>query len=308
MFLSLLLLWEAYGKLIFFFAFSSPLNLRIEEASEEEEKGGIIPKAETNERTKADGWMDGSSSSSASLLFSFYLQPGWPPSLAYSLLLLLHSCKLPISFPPPPPSSLATAHSLGLKMEEEKGVALKKSRFSSLSPIHLRKTASPNCMCLNAGKGGKGWRKISFNPLPLLFLFLSQICELPTWNWRDFKACFAIRGGGKDRETLFQREGLLESIRCDRNTFLSSVECRHLSFFTFRSSGKKRVKRGEDESCSMPAGIFRQSFRLLLPLSFLPEEEEENSRVIKMDDDDAEIIVSHAPKYVRARLRRLSSV
>ncbi len=59
----------------------------------------------------------------------------------------------------------------------------------------------------------------------------------------------------------------------------------------------------------MPAGIFRQSFRLLLSLFFCrEEEEEENSRVIKMDDDDAEIIVSHAPKYVRERLRRLFSV
>ena len=88
---------------------------------------------------------------------------------------------------------------------------------------------------------------------------------------------------------------------------MSSVECRHLSFFTFRSSGKKRVKRGEDESCSMPAGIFRQSFRLLLPLSFLSEEEE-NSRVIKMDDDDAEIIVSHALKYAAASILCVNAV
>ncbi len=97
MFLPLLLLWEAYGKLIFFFAFSSPLNLRIEEASEEEEKGGIIPKAETNERTKADGWMDG-------WIFFF---------IRFSPLFFLPStgvAPVPRLFSPPPPPFMQIAY------------------------------------------------------------------------------------------------------------------------------------------------------------------------------------------------------
>ena len=144
------------------------MNLRIEEASEEEEKGGIIPKAETNERTKADGWMDGW------IFFFIRLSPlFFLPSTGVA--------PVPRLFSPPPPfmqmayfvspsfsryGSLTWIEDGGRKRSGIEKIAL----FLSL-PHPSPKTRLAKLHVLECKKGGKGLEKDLLQsvapPLPL---------------------------------------------------------------------------------------------------------------------------------------------
>ena len=114
--------------------------------------------------------------------------------------------------------------------------------FLSL-PHPSPKTRLAKLHVLECKKGGKGLDKELLQsvapPFPL-FKSNLRVANLELEGIQSLLCNQKDRRG--ERETLFQREGLLASIRCDRNTFLSSVECRHLSFFYLSF---KRQKEGE---------------------------------------------------------------